>query len=90
MKRLLSLLWRGCRPFPHLGPHPGVAPLVFAVIGAPAIVIVRGAIRGSVNWWDVLAVFAMMTAVFGFLFLYGAYERALWVEAKENGELDDW
>lgn len=60
---------RGCMPLPHVGPHPGVAPLALFT-GAGVAAGLQHGVPG------VLICGGLMLSVIGTIFLAGAYGRA--------------
>lgn len=60
---------RGCGYLPHVGEHPGTGMIVLFVI--------MGAVAGlHAGWRGALGGALLMGAVFGPMYLYGAWDRA--------------
>lgn len=61
---------RGCRTLPHVGPHPGTP-----ILG---IFVALGIMAGARDSWQRAVVGGLvMFAIFGVLYLIGAYSRSV-------------
>lgn len=69
MMTALRQTLRGCRRLPHVGEHPGAAWLA-------GLILLGGAVGSGDGALAVAGGAAMMAAVMGPLFLFGAYQRA--------------
>lgn len=70
MKRIKQTV-RGCGYLPHCGEHPGTGVLFILVLGGAAVAGKAGGLGG------VVLGAAVMLLVYGPLYLYGAYTRAV-------------
>jgi hypothetical protein len=64
----LRQIARGCGHVPGYGEHPGTVPLVMLIVAGGLAGLERGVLGGLVGA-------LLMAAVFGPVYLYGAYTR---------------
>lgn len=68
--RIFRQIVKGCGALPYVGEHPGTGPFAALVL----IIGAAGAQRGG--WLGLVVGATLALAVFGPMFLYGAYSRA--------------
>jgi hypothetical protein len=66
---IVSAIVAGCGAMPHVGAHPGTGIVLFLIVITGA----AGAQAGS--WAGFVGGLGLAVAIYGPLYLYGAYER---------------